>query len=318
MELEFIPGLPEDLEPYLEQIKILVGNIGDVRCTPEQSGYEVRECIVTKSGTVIPGGNHEYGRTCGLHGEESVMSATLQMLGKADLKEVLALGIKMPDKPRVAEMCGNCRDVLAAFFLNQGICYNPELPVLGIGPGKEGKAQVAVARLKDYYFEDFRLYEGEISPRLKEAIDAAGRSYSFAYNVFGKDTPSHPTGAAAIAGRGKRKRIYPGTFIGDVAYHPAESVLIAKGSAYADGAVDIEAMVIVAEEMPHVPYRQRQYLIDISPGLEVYLVSLSKNKIYKTTPAEMLPNNFGWHNLGMSDAVQEWKEKIRRTASGKK
>lgn len=309
MELEFIPELPEDLEPYIEQIKILVDNIGDVWCTPEQSGYEVRECIVTKSGTVIPGGNHEYGKTCGLHGEESTVSATLQMLGKRELKEVLALGIMVHADP-----CGNCRDVLAAYFLNHDICYNPELPILRIDPEKDGKAQVAVARLKDYYFEDFKLYEGKISPKLQEAIDAASRSYRFAYNVFGKDTPSHPTGAAAIARRGKKKRIYPGTFIGDVAYHPAESVLIAKGSAYADGAVDIEAMVIVAEEMPHVPYRQRQYLIDISPGLEVYLVSLSTNEIYKTTPAEMLPNNFGWHNLGMAGKVEEWKESIRKKA----
>ncbi len=314
MELEFFPELPKDLEPYLGQIQTLVDNIGEVWCTPDQSGYEVRECIVTKDYKLIPGGNHEYGKTCGLHGEESVMSATLQLLGKMDLLEVLALGIMVPDKPRVPQPCGNCRDVLASYFLNPDIYYNPELPIIGIGPEKDGKTSVSIARLKDYYFEDFKLYDGEVSPKLQEAIDSAARSYGFAYNIFGKDTPNHPTGAAAIA-KGGTRDIYTGTFIGDVAFWPAESVLIAKGSAYSDGAVDIETMVIVAEEMPHVPYRQRQYLIDISPDLDVYLVALSSNEVYKTTPSEMLPENFGWHNLGMTDAVQEWKETIRKIAS---
>ena len=317
MELEFFPELPKDLEPYLTQIQTLVDAIGEVRCTPLQSGYEVREGILLSNGQIAVGGNHEYGKTCSLHGEESMMSATLQMLEGGNLEDVLALGILVPDNPGIPQPCGNCRDLLATYFLDSNTCYNPELLILGIGTEKEGKTQIAVARLKDYYFEDFELYDGEVSKKIQEAIDAAARSLTFAYNLYGKDTPNHPTGAAAIA-KGGTRDIYTGTFIGDVAYHPAESVLIAKGSAYSDGAVDIELMVIVAEEMPHVPYRQRQYLVDISPDLEVYLVALSSNEVYKTTPSEMLPENFGWHSLGMTDAVQEWKENVRKRTSGKK
>ncbi len=313
MELEFIPELPGELEPHIDSLEWLVALIGRAWCTPLQSQYEVREGIIFSNGQVATGGNHEYGKTCALHGEESLLVDALKQGGIEWLDTAIALAIQVRDTV-VPQPCGNCRDVLATYFLNPEVCYKPELPILGIGPEKDGVREIAVARLKDYYFEDFKRYEGPVSKDLKKAIKKAARAHRFAYNIYDKDTESHPTGAAAIARRGKKKRIYPGTFVGDVAYHPLGAPGNAKAAAYADGAVDIEAMVIVADWMPHVPYKQRQYLVEISPNLEVYLVALSANEIYKTTPEEMLPNNFGPHNLGMTGKVEEWKESIRKKA----
>ncbi len=317
--LEFFPHLPEDLAEYQPHLGRLVEGIRAAKCTPDQSHYEVREGVVLKNGALILGGNHEYGRTCGIHGEESLMANVLQQLGREHLDDVVALGILVHDTV-IPQPCGNCRDVLAAYFLERGGCYRPDLPVLGIGPEKDGKTEIAVARLADYYVEDFTRFEGKLPRDVKRAVREAEKAYRFAYNLYGKDAATHPTGAAAIARRGRRKGlagaldlligtkgIYPGTFVGDVAYHPLEAVAVAKGSAYAHGAADIEAMVIVAEEMPHVPYRQRQYLVEINPDLDVWLVSLSTGEAYITSPKEMLPNNFGPHNLGMTAQVEEWK-----------
>ncbi len=310
-ELRFFPELPDDLEPYLEHIRTLEREIRKVRCTPDQSKYEVREGFITQSGLFIGGGNHEYGKTCALHGEESVIIPALQTLGKENLHEIFALGIMVHDTV-IPQPCGNCRDVLASYFLNKDGCYNPDLFVLGIGPEKEGNTELAVARLKDYYFEDFKLHEKPVSADIRKAIKKAARAYRFAYDIYGTRDEHHPTGAATLTTKGKYTEVYPGAFVGDVAYHPLGAVGNAKAAAYADGAVDVEAMVIVADGMPHVPYRQRQYLVEISPDLEVYLVSLFSNEIWKTTPAEMLPNNFGPHNLGMTEDIETWKESVRK------
>ncbi len=308
--LEFFPHLPEDLAEYQHHIGRLVRGIRLAKCTPDQSRYEVREGVVLRSGALILGGNHEYGKTCGIHGEESLMANLLQQFGREHLDEVVALGILVHDTV-IPEPCGNCRDLLAAYFLDKQGCYRPDLPVLGIGPDMGRKTEIAVARLGDYYFEDFTRFEGKLPGDVKRAIKKAEKAYRFAYNLYGKDAENHPTGAAAIATRGKKTGIYPGTFVGDVAYHPLESVAVAKGSAYAHGAVDINAMVIVAEEMPYVPYRQRQYLVEVHPDLDVWLVSLSAGEAYRTSPKEMLPNNFGPHNLGMTAQVEEWKAAMR-------
>ena len=305
VRIEYPEGQPDWLK--LPQLEVLVREISGVKCTPLQSKYEVREGLVTLQCEFIGGGNHEYGCTNAIHGEESLVSAALQRLGPEGMKDVALIGIKVKGDG-IPQPCGNCRDVLAAYFLNADICDNPELPLVGVSVFEqpaEISAAIYPAQLKDYYVEDFLLHEGALPDAVTRAIQEAAAAEPHAYDIYGGASPRQPRAAALIAAGG----IYPGVFIGDAAYHPVGPVAVARAHAYSRGALDIEAAVIIALNRPLVAYRERQYLVEMDPQLPVYMASLSTGQVWATTSGEMLPHHFGAHSIGLSDAVERWKRR---------
>ncbi|MFH1409316.1 MAG: hypothetical protein ABIH34_05390 [Nanoarchaeota archaeon] len=285
-------------------IRTLIGKaFDDAMPTPTQSSYPVRAAVVTDKGRYFSGGNHEYGLGRSLHAEETVVARAIEENPRYRL---VALALIAGEPGNIATPCGNCRD-----FLNQ--YTDPELIIVSGSP-KGG--QVAISKLNDYLFNEFK--ETEIGLTLSpETIAAEARKATTLYS------PSMTPYLAVLTPLGGEHLF--GTFDGDAAYHPTQSIQCAIKSLQGrvnQGSPLASALIIIAEGKPKVPYLDRQHLTEhlarqnayleiTNPvPLPIRLVDVDQQgkpqRMWETNSDEWIPHPFSPSNLG--------KEKELKTA----
>jgi cytidine deaminase len=299
---EFSSGDSPRIPLYID----LIAAATEARPTPYQSKYHVRGAGLTRSGLIIPGGNHEYGLQNGLHCEETIVANALELVGDP----LIALAF-VHDGPVAAPAspCGNCRDVLKQYA-------TPDAEI--ITASTQG-GPVLVTPFSSYLKEEFTPSRappaGIAADRFWPALDAAVDAIRRAYSVYGVDKMY----GAAIFGGG---RAYGGSFIGDAAYHctyPLRSAMINLIQDRHPERFDLEFAIIAFPSGGRidVPYIERQHLMEMVTAINARFgrrdplpVIMSQfngdeDMFCRTDSDEWLPMPFNPAHLGMQDKLAD-------------
>lgn len=281
---------------------------------PKFSDYHVRAAIGPVKSRFYPAGNIEYGDRKALHAEECAVAAYFSRTnGQMDAFQlpILALVAGSPGSP--ATPCGNCRDILLDAF-------GPDLEIVSGSP--DGGVAI-VCKLQDYLFDNpTRMIALDDEPEIRMSFD-------FLNAQKRKVVTSDPYGPPAIEINRQYAALIlahngeddPKIFFGGrqlfCDYHPLYPIRDALRQLEHWQTPMIQFVTVIADQKksdqpPHVPYCDRQHLMEIHLRGEVldgrhewdprvYLVNANHAcpaVAWKTSVKQWLPHPFSPANFG--------------------
>ncbi len=260
-----------------------------------QSGYLVHAAGLIANNHLVRGANREYSIGRGIHSEEALVSAAVEMGGQDAKLRIIAIAAGEPGK--IGTPCGNCRDILRE--------YTTDDAILICGSQKGGCA--TVMPLKAYFKNTFAKLSfpelTETTTTTQKAIYEARDAKTRAYHPV---VPKERVYGAAFSCSGK---FFSGHFHGDSAFHPSYPIMNAISvmiNSPQEERWNVEQLVIVRTGAQDIPYLDRQHLLEFEDELrkkhgrqvpiEVKLVDVDdKEKIvsaWKTDSTDWLPYPF--------------------------
>lgn len=266
-----------------------------VHTDPFISHFQVRAATVLKVNgreEVVLGGNSEYGRPQGVHGETSLLNHVTVQFGADATRNAVRFVAFYGETCGDTGSCGDCRDYQIA---------TTDYEHLLVACGQASDHTVRVHRFMDQVVceRDFPVVDGtkiplragELAHLVKQAEDARTAGIT----LF---TPSHNTAAAGLSWSGKT---YRAAGADDAAFHYRYPIGGLLQQAATESDYLMRAIVVAGEpgQWPTVSYRDRQYGYEVStfnhaegkPPITLILTD-GQGKYKVTTFESALPHAF--------------------------
>jgi hypothetical protein len=269
------------------------------------SHYQVRAATVLEVNgreEVVLGGNTEYGRPEGIHGETSLLNHVMVLYGSHATHHDVHFVAFYGQTCGTTGSCGDCRDYQIA---------TTDYEHLLIACGQASDHTVRVRRFMDQLVceRDFPLVDAAklpLSPKeLAALVKSAEDARRAGITLF---TPGHNTGAAGLSWSGKT---YRAAGADDAAFHYRYPIGGLLQQAATESDYLMRAIVVAGEpgQWPAVSYRDRQYGYEVStfnhaegkPPI-VLILTDGQGRYKVTTFASALPYAFSTAEF-MPDAL---------------
>ena len=222
---------------------------------PPISHFEVRYAtVVTVNGhdETVVGGNSEYTRPEGIHGETSLLNHVTVQFGPEVTRHAVRFVASYRKTAGYSGSCGDCRDYQMA---------TTDYEHLLVVSGQGSDHTVRVNRFMDQLVceRNFPAVHAEKIPlsakELVQLVNAAQRAQAGGVNLF---TPGHNTAAAGLSFSGKT---YRAAGADDAAFHYRYPIGGMLQQAATDQDYGMRAIVVAGEHgvWPQISYRDRQY-----------------------------------------------------------
>jgi len=224
------------------------------------SHYQVRAATVLEvdgKEQVVLGGNTEYGRPEGIHGETSLLNHVMVLYGSEATHHAVRFVAFYGQTCGGVASCGDCRDYQIA---------TTDYEHLLVACGQASDHTVRVRRFMDQLVceRDFPVVDAEkislSSKELAALVKSAEEARGGGITLF---TPGHNTGAAGLSWSGK---IYRAAGADDAAFHYRYPIGGMLQQAATERDYLMRAVVVAGQpgEWPAVSYRDRQYGYEVS------------------------------------------------------
>jgi hypothetical protein len=231
-----------------------------VHTDPFISHFQVRAATVLKVNgkeEVVLGGNSEYGRPEGIHGESSLLNHVTVMYGADVARHAVRFVAFYGQTCGGTGSCGDCRDYQIA---------TTDYEHLLVACGQASDHTVRVHRFMDQLVceRDFPVVDGTkipLSPGdLAKLVKLAEEARTGGVTLF---TPGHNSAAAGLSWTGKT---YRAAGADDAAFHYRYPIGGMLQQAATEGDYLMRAIVVAGEpgQWPAVSYRDRQYGFEVS------------------------------------------------------
>ncbi len=260
-EVKFVPLSEEQLTRVHAYERALEVAAESQVANPPFSKYFVKESIGAPFNPFMAAGNIEYGWCQALHGEESAVAAFRTMYGRSLGEPQPILGIIAGNPERIANPCGNCRDIML-----EDLGKDFEV----VSAAAEGGMAVVV-KMSDYLFDrpvardlDFEDLRQEFDHKLRRLVNHAHRMENDAYSP-GTVHPERRYFAMIEAVGG----VHCGAHDVMCEYHPIYALRDAVRQARRERNSHIKEVVIAGPSagegiIPHVMYKDRQHLLELN------------------------------------------------------
>lgn len=224
------------------------------------SHYQVRAATVIEVNgreEVVLGGNTEYGRPEGIHGETSLLNHVMVLYGSEATHHAVRFVAFYGQTCGGTGSCGDCRDYQIA---------TTDYEHLLVACGQASDHTVRVRRFMDQLVceRDFPIVDAAKLPlstkELTALVKSAENARSAGITLF---TPGHNTGAAGLSWSGKT---YRAAGADDAAFHYRYPIGGLLQQAATESDYLMRAIVVAGEpgQWPTVSYRDRQYGYEVS------------------------------------------------------
>jgi hypothetical protein len=259
------------------------------------SHFQVRAATVLEVNgkeEVVLGGNTEYGRPEGIHGETSLLNHVMVLYGSDATHHAVRFVAFYGQTCAGLGSCGDCRDYQIA---------TTDYEHLLVACGQASDHTVRVRRFMDQLVceRDFPVVDAAKLPLSTKELDALVKSAEGARNAgITLFTPGHNTGAAGLSWSGKT---YRAAGADDAAFHYRYPIGGLLQQAATESDYLMRAIVVAGEpgQWPAVSYRDRQYGYEVStfnhaegkPPIQLILTD-GRGKYKVTTFESALPYAF--------------------------
>jgi cytidine deaminase len=266
-----------------------------VHTDPPISHFQVRAATVLKvkgREEVVLGGNSEYGRPQGVHGETSLLNHVTVQFGADVTRQAVRFVAFYGQSCGGLGSCGDCRDYQIA---------TTDYEHLLVACGQASDHMVRVHRFLDQVVceRDFPVVDGSKIPlssgELAHLVKLAQEARTAGITLF---TPGHNTAAAGLSWSGKT---YRAAGADDAAFHYRYPIGGMLQQAATESDYLMRAIVVAGEpgQWPAVSYRDRQYGYEVStfnhaegkPPITLILTD-GQGKYKMTTFESALPQAF--------------------------
>ena len=224
------------------------------------SHFQVRAATVVEVNgkeEVVLGGNTEYGRPEGIHGETSLLNHVMVLYGSEATHHAVRFVAFYGQTCGGTGSCGDCRDYQIA---------TTDYEHLLVACGQASDHTVRVHRFMDQLVceRDFPVVDAAKLPlnpkQLTTLVKSAEDARSAGITLF---TPGHNTGAAGLSWSGKT---YRAAGADDAAFHYRYPIGGLLQQAATESDYLMRAIVVAGEpgQWPAVSYRDRQYGYEVS------------------------------------------------------
>jgi hypothetical protein len=231
-----------------------------VHTDPFISHFQVRAATVLEVNDkeeVMVGGNTEYGRPQGIHGETSLLNHVTLQFGAGVTRRAVRFVAYYGQTCGGTGSCGDCRDYQIA---------TTDYEHLLVACGQASDHTVRVRRFMDQVVceRDFPVVDGAKIPltasELANLVKLAEGARTAGITLF---TPGHNTGAAGLSWTGKT---YRAAGADDAAFHYRYPIGGMLQQAATESDYLMRAVVVAGEpgQWPAISYRDRQYGYEVS------------------------------------------------------
>jgi DNA-binding beta-propeller fold protein YncE len=260
------------------------------------SHFQVRAATVVEvegKEHVVLGGNTEYGRPEGIHGETSLLNHVMVLYGSEATHHAVRFIAFYGKSCGGVASCGDCRDYQIA---------TTDYEHLLVACGQSSDHTVRVRRFMDQLVceRDFPAVDASRIPlSSRELADLVKSAQQASQNGITLFTPGHNTGVAGLSWSGK---VYRAAGADDAAFHYRYPVGGMLQQAATERDYLMRAVVVAGNqpgEWPAISYRDRQYGYEVStfnhaegkPPIALILTD-GRGNFKATTFESALPNAF--------------------------